>query len=246
MSREGMSIAARRLLVALALLPALVVVIVVLLQAGTLHAPPTVSSVPRSPSRVQLSPEVAHLSRTQARAALERVRRQLGVQTNDRSSALTYGWVGVALVLLIGLALTGIVVRGDTTPAPERGRRRVPEPGRRPAPEPKETAGPPLDGDRDRDLLVDACIAAFDATESRSTRQQLLHALSQAGVDLVDVPPNARFDPDEHRAADTRMTDRRSFDGLVAETERAGFVDRGRRVRWPEVIVYKFSPRERV
>lgn len=103
-----------------------------------------------------------------------------------------------------------------------------------PAPTPAEAALA-----RDRDVLVAACIEVCDTIASKALREQLLGALAQAGVTSVEVPANTRFDPAHHKAADTLATDQETLAGLVAETERPGFVDRGRRLRWPEVVVYQ-------
>ena len=241
MSRDRSSPTTRWSILAVAVLPALVMVIVVLAQGGALHATPRVPPATRTPARVRLSPQIARLDRAQARDALQTVHNQLAAEASDRSSALGYGWGGAIILLIGGLSLAAIALRS-------RARRRVSSPGagEDPAPEPPASASAPGDDARDRELLVDACIGAFDVTESGAVRRQLLDALRRAGVDLVEVPSNARFDPTKHRAADTRATDREALDGLVIETERLGFVDRGRRVRWPEVVVYKFASRERI
>src|SRR6478672_3784141 len=95
------------------------------------------------------------------------------------------------------------------------------------------------EGAHDRDVLVAACIDACDTVTSQAIRQRLLGALAEVGVTAVEVPAGTRFDPESHRAADILMTEDETLDGLVAETERLGFVDQGRRVRWPEVLVYQ-------
>jgi molecular chaperone GrpE (heat shock protein) len=66
-----------------------------------------------------------------------------------------------------------------------------------------------------------------------------LDALADVGVKAIEVPAGTRFDPERHRAADTVMTEEETLAGVVAQTERLGFVDRGRRLRWPEVLVYQ-------
>lgn len=91
----------------------------------------------------------------------------------------------------------------------------------------------------DRDTLIEACFEALDAATSESLRKQLLAALAASGVTAVEVPARTPFDPSLHKAADTRLTKDQSLAGLVAETERPGFVDRGNRLRWPEVVVYQ-------
>jgi hypothetical protein len=92
---------------------------------------------------------------------------------------------------------------------------------------------------RDREVLIEACVEVADAVPSVALRAQLLDALEAAGVSAVDVAANTRFDPAQHRASDSRATDRPDLDGLVVQTERLGFVDRGRRLRFPDVVVYR-------
>ena len=111
-------------------------------------------------------------------------------------------------------------------------------------PAPQPAAAPDDQAVHDRDVLVKACIDVFDAIGSNALRQQLLAALATAGVTAVDVASNTQFDPSHHKAIDILATDDQALGGLVAETERMGFLDRGRRVRWPEVLVYQFTSGE--
>ncbi|MHB8691813.1 MAG: nucleotide exchange factor GrpE [Solirubrobacteraceae bacterium] len=87
-------------------------------------------------------------------------------------------------------------------------------------------------------------IEAYDQIESKAVRGEMVQALADAGVTAVEIAPQTPFDPKQHKAADTVGTNRVELDGLVASTERPGFVDRGgRRLRWPEVVVYRAHSR---
>ena len=151
-------------------------------------------------------------------------------------TAISYGWIGAAAVLSLGLA--GAVLFS----APGRVRERVP--GRMRAARTREEAKPlPSDAERlsrDRERLVDECIAAFDAIDSKAIRSDLPHTLDHAGVTAVEAPTNTCSDPAEHKAADTELTGRQAPDGLVSGTERLWFVDRGRRRRWLDGLVFRF------
>jgi hypothetical protein len=93
----------------------------------------------------------------------------------------------------------------------------------------------------DRQRLVNLCIEAADVLGTGALHQRLIDALAESGVTAVEVPAETPFDPTLHKATDRRMTEREHLVGLVAETERAGFVDHGQRLRWPEVVVYQLD-----
>jgi hypothetical protein len=69
-------------------------------------------------------------------------------------------------------------------------------------------------------------------------REQLLDALAEAGVTPVEIPAGERFDSSEHRAVGQVGTSDPRRHNLVAKTERAGYLDRGRRLRYPDVVVF--------
>ena len=52
-------------------------------------------------------------------------------------------------------------------------------------------------------------------------------------------PDGERFDPAIHEAGGVEATDDDTLVGTIAETELAGFADRGRLVREPIVVVYR-------
>lgn len=150
---------------------------------------------------------------------------------SSHSTAVAYGWIAAALVLAFGI-ITGRLLGRQLHHA---------EDVRADA---AALAARPLPGEvmvTDRQALVAACIEASDAVATKALRAQLLAALAAAGVTPVEVPANSPFDPTQHKAADTIPTDSENLAGLVAETERPGFIDRGERIRWPEVVVYRLE-----
>jgi molecular chaperone GrpE len=91
---------------------------------------------------------------------------------------------------------------------------------------------------RDRELLMWACVEVADVLSSQALRAQLITALAQAGVSAIEVPAGTPFDPVRHKATGAVTTSDAALDHLVVDTEKPGFVDRGRQLRPPEVTVY--------
>jgi molecular chaperone GrpE (heat shock protein) len=91
---------------------------------------------------------------------------------------------------------------------------------------------------RDRATLIKACLDVSDLLDSDALREQILDALAEVGVRPVVVAAGEPFDSSRHRAVGTVPTTDAAFHNLVAGTERAGFSDRGRRLRWPDVLVF--------
>jgi hypothetical protein len=91
---------------------------------------------------------------------------------------------------------------------------------------------------RDRAILVRACLDVSDLLESEALREQILDALADVGVSPVLVAAGEPFDSSRHRAVGTVPTSDAAFHNLVAGTERPGFADHGRRLRWPDVLVF--------
>jgi hypothetical protein len=218
MMRRGLRGRTVATLLAVALLPALVFACAVLVQGTKLSTPSVATVVGKPPAGVSASVwsgVVRNASRSLANVA------------SDQNDALTYGWIGVALAALLGGALA-IAVSGRRAWA---GVPAQPFESRRPA-------GTDANTERDRSILVEACIEVSDAVPSASLREELLEALERAGVQAVEVPAGEPFDPKRHRAAGRVPTAAPERENLVAETERPGFVDRGRRLRPPSVLVY--------
>jgi len=88
-----------------------------------------------------------------------------------------------------------------------------------------------------RATLVTAAIAAIDLAQNEGLREQLTRALEQAGVTQV-APDGVPFDPQQHHAVDRLPTHDPAQHNTVM-TDRAGWVDGGRVLRLPDVIVYR-------
>lgn len=93
---------------------------------------------------------------------------------------------------------------------------------------------------RDREVLVRACIDVADQVASDGMRERLVAALVDAGV-VPDAPVGQRFDPARHEAAGLVPTTESSLHNTIAVIERPGWVDRGRRLRLPRVLVHRFE-----
>ncbi|WP_433274960.1 nucleotide exchange factor GrpE [Actinosynnema sp. CS-041913] len=89
----------------------------------------------------------------------------------------------------------------------------------------------------ERRALVQLCLYALDRARSSGVVERLEEGLAGIGV-TAWRPDGERFDPSVHEAGGTAPTDDASLDGVVAETEVVGFVDRGRTLRAPIVTVY--------
>jgi hypothetical protein len=90
----------------------------------------------------------------------------------------------------------------------------------------------------ERRALVDLVIYAYDRTTSAGIRARLAEGLGAVGVAVLN-PDGEPFDPRRHEAGGTEPTTDPERNGLVAETELAGFVDRGAVIRDPVVVVYR-------
>ena len=139
-----------------------------------------------------------------------------------RRIALAYGWVGAGLLLVLGVVLSALLSRRST-------------PTKTTSPAPRADSS--TDQDRERAALVKACMNVSDLATG-ALREQLVGALIEAGVNPIDVPAGERFDSSRHHAVGRVVTKDRSLHNLVAETERTGYVDHGRRLRYPEVVVW--------
>jgi molecular chaperone GrpE len=221
-------------LLGVALLPAVVLACVVLVQGARLSTPSAAAVVGKRPAEVSVA------AWTEVRQHADH---QLAKVTSDQNDALTYGWVGVALAAVLG---GGLAIAASRYLARNRA---ASSDGASPRLETDQVESPRVrtanpNADRDRSILVDVCIDVSDTVPTVSHREQLLDALERAGVKAVDVPHGEPFDPKRHRAAGRVPTTEPARASTVAETERLGFVDRGRRLRPPHVLVYELA-RER-
>ncbi len=204
---------ARILLAAVAFLPGIVLAVVLLIQGSKLDLPPA----GRSPGPVRALTQLASVG--SSRVSLER---------SARSTALEVGWIGVAVLLVAGGVLALLLAQRLRQPA--------------------AAAGPPPAGEdgsiaRDRELLIGACIELADVIPSDSLRSRLRDALTGAGVEPVLPEKGAEFDAASYRVVDRVATDDPALHNRIATIERAGYVDRGRRLRPPEVLVYVLEDR---
>ncbi len=90
----------------------------------------------------------------------------------------------------------------------------------------------------ERSALIDLCLYALDRAKSPGVVERLAEGFDDVGV-VALRPDGERFDPARHEAAGTVPTDDPEIDGLVAETEILGFVDRDRMLRPPVVLVHQ-------
>ena len=89
----------------------------------------------------------------------------------------------------------------------------------------------------ERRAVILLCLYALDRARSSGVATQLERGLAEIGI-LALRPDGQRFDPAHHEAAGTVLTDDPALVGTIAETEAVGFVDHGRVLRAPVVLVY--------
>ncbi|WP_018681486.1 nucleotide exchange factor GrpE [Actinokineospora enzanensis] len=97
-----------------------------------------------------------------------------------------------------------------------------------------------LDEEPKRDALVLACVRYRDQLGARlpELAARLYGAMSRVGVEEVRCEGEL-FDPTRHTATATVTATRADQHDRVAETVRPGYLDNGRVVRFPEVVVYR-------
>jgi hypothetical protein len=101
-----------------------------------------------------------------------------------------------------------------------------------------DAAGPELaQALAERQSLIQLCLYALDRARSSGVVERLEHGLAGIGVRALR-PDGDRFDPALHEAGGALPTDDAALEGVVAETEVAGFADRERLLRAPIVTVY--------
>lgn len=91
-----------------------------------------------------------------------------------------------------------------------------------------------------REGLVQVCIDVSEQVDSRMLRDELIDALNQAGVFQYD-PQGERFDPARHHSVGRMSTDNPDQDGLIAATQKVGWLDNGARSRFPDVVVWRLD-----
>lgn len=97
----------------------------------------------------------------------------------------------------------------------------------------------------DRDQLVATLIdLAFEA-RSEAVRGLIVQQLAVVGVEPVVVSPGERFDPSRHRGIHAESAGEPDQAETIAAMERPGWIDRGRVLRPPEVVVRRWDGGDR-
>lgn len=233
-----------RRLMAMALAPAILMIGAIGVQAAVLTPLPALrgcaTAIPAAATSpalgsARVTPATLTPQRTAARAASASeacAARDLQQMTDERTAALGVGWVAVVAMLVVIAGLVRVAFRARI------GRSRMVARSTGMTARVGSTARP-SDAERDRDVLIQACIEVSDRVPSTGLRDELLDALAEVGVTPVEAAPGDPFDSSRHRAAAGVATDDSTRDNVIVKTERAGYVDRGRRLRVPEVLVYK-------
>lgn len=208
------------LLVGVALVPAAVLTLILLLQAGAL-------SIGGAPTPKELSsashPRLAQL--------LGDLTSRVNAERSDRSAALTIGWVGVVALLAIGAGLAAALWRRIAASP-------------RPDPMPDDVPGALRELTDDRERLLEACIELGDQVASHGLKDELRLVLHDVGLEELTPAEHGRFDPSRHRAVGRVPTEDAALHNRIAALERAGYSDRGRQLRPAEVLVYHHQPRD--
>jgi len=90
----------------------------------------------------------------------------------------------------------------------------------------------------DRRALLDLLIYAWDRAKSPGVWARLTEGLEPLGIEVLR-PDGEPFDPTRHEVGGVEPTDDDALVDTIAETELAGFADRGFVVRDPVVVVYR-------
>ena len=127
------------------------------------------------------------------------------------------------------------------------------DPGERPSSGPTQASSPfvpigdardvlqPAEPESERRQLIDLLVYAWDRARSPGVWERLAAGLAEVGVQVLR-PDGERFDPGAHEVGGTEYTDDPAKVDTVAETEVAGFADRGVVFREPVVVVYRNDP----
>jgi hypothetical protein len=187
------------------------------------------------------------------------VARCLNTVSAEGSTALTFAWVGVAALLIGGTCLILGAKRFANLPTAasvSRMRRRsVTDPHnatstRERLPESERLYREPSQaiphtgeaGDqlyRDRLLLIQTCIAVSELVDSPAIREQLDDALEAVGISRLQAARGDPFDPARYKAVGTVPTNDTALQDVIAGLQRVGYADRGKRLNYPEVLVYQ-------
>ncbi|MCB0976782.1 MAG: hypothetical protein KDB02_04920 [Acidimicrobiales bacterium] len=114
-------------------------------------------------------------------------------------------------------------------------------PGPFPVDAPPAGQPPVVDATGDRDRLVAALIEVADEVSSDAVRTGIAQRLSAVGVEAVVVAPGERFDASTQRGVHAEPAPSPDRADTVVSTERPGWTDRGKVLRPPEVVVYRWE-----
>ncbi len=158
-----------------------------------------------------------------------------GSDSDDGTSPALLALVGIGGAA-IGAVAMKVLRKPDATPAAppsfSAGPANMPPPG---FAAPGVQSPPAVD--RSRPLVV-TLIDLSDRVSSGALRAEIIAALAQAGVQVLEPAQGAAFDANHMRGVGSAPAPDAGWVGKVAATERAGFVDGGTVVRLPEVVVY--------
>ncbi len=102
------------------------------------------------------------------------------------------------------------------------------------------TAAMPLE--RSFEIAVNGLIGAYDLSPNAALQTHISQVLARVGVDRIEVPSGAVFDPSSCEAISTVSTENRDLYQRVSETLRPGWRGRGAILRPPQVAVWVADP----
>ncbi len=110
---------------------------------------------------------------------------------------------------------------------------------------PIERPAPPREPAAERAALIELCIDLADRLRETSPalRARLHRGLAEVGVHPLE-PDGAPFDRTRHDAVDREPTTDPARNRTVASTELTGYLDRGRVLRRPGVVVHALEVQE--
>ena len=96
--------------------------------------------------------------------------------------------------------------------------------------------------ERSFEIAVNGLIGAYDLSPNPALQTHIAQVLARIGVDRIDVPPGAMFDPSACEAISTESTDDPSLNQRVSETLRPGWRRLDAVLRSPQVSVWVADP----
>jgi GrpE len=103
-------------------------------------------------------------------------------------------------------------------------------------------ANPPASLERSFEIAVNGLIGAYDLSTNAALQAHIAQVLERVGVDCVEVPSGAAFDPSRYEAVSTVATDDPSRHQRVVETLRPGWRRHDAVLRFPQVSVWVADP----